>query len=710
MNGGSNNNNSKRSSKSKRSRSYNDTDDINAKKSKTNIGSMIVLNNNNEDDINWNDWVAATATRNYLLDDGLLDVLQTKSSVITRVKKNYQENFIKTIGSNNPKSFISSIMQQGVKFERKVYDMLVENIGHKNIINIGGDCNPRSKQKYLDTIKAIKNGIPIIYQGVVRNYKNQTYGIPDLLVRSDYLGQLVKQTPPGLINRKYYVVIDIKFKTLHLKSDGIHLRNDGPMKAYKSQLCIYNQALGLMQGYTPSIAYILGWKWKYVSKNIEYRGDNCFDRLGSIDYKNSDHEFVQKTQNAISWIRKVRNESDSWDLSKVPLPYEELYPNMCNRYDFPHHKLKKKFAEDIEEISLIWKCGPKQRRIAHENGIYSWKDPRCTPELLGIGGEYTSTIVARILEANRSKTQNVFPKYINNNFADWKNPRHLEFFVDFEMTCSVFTEFDDLPYADGESIIFMIGVGYVCPNEGNWVFRDFTVDRLDRDGEFEICSEFSNYVFEIINKYDCFDVPSFYHWSHAEPSAWNRAMKHHSPSSLRWYDFNWVDLLKVFQMEPIGIKGCLNYSLKIVAKTLYKHGYIKSTWDNNSSCADGADAAVGAYRVDKETRRKGVSFKTDPLAQEIMKYNEIDCKVLEEIITYLRINHIDPLDSDLDMNENIGDGLMDMSDNDLSYSDIEIDIRPYDNYDEDQDLSDTEFDPDEFEEVLDILDYFDDID
>ncbi|GAH17538.1 unnamed protein product, partial [marine sediment metagenome] len=85
---------------------------------------------------------------------------------------------------------------------------------------------------------------------------------------------------------------------------------------------------------------------------------------------------------------------------------------MCNRYDYPYHKIKKKFAEDIEEISLVWRCGPKQRKAAHDKGIYSWKDPRCTPEVLGIAGEYTSKVVSRILEANHSVNQNIFPRYI----------------------------------------------------------------------------------------------------------------------------------------------------------------------------------------------------------------------------------------------------------------------------------------------------------
>jgi hypothetical protein len=635
-------------------------------------GTMFTIQT--EDGVDWSEWVAATATRNYMLDDGLLDVLANKGSTVSKINKSYEDTFIKTIANHNPDNFVTAIMNQGIKFENNVIRLLTKKLGKRAIHNIGGDVNPRSKQKYQNTIDAMKKGYPVIYQGVLRNYKNKTYGIPDLLVRSDYLGKIVKKVPmpvshkhisaPSLLQKRkskrkskskgyHYVVIDIKFKTLHLMCDGIHLRNSGPMKAYKSQLCIYNEALGIIQGYTPPASYILGWKWKYTFKNVEHSGDSCFDRLGRIDYENLDHCYAVKTDLAIDWIREVRERGHEWDLSKIPLPRDSLYPNMCNRYDYPYHKIKKKFAEDIDEITLIWNCGPKHRRIAHDQGIYSWKDPKCTPEKLGINGQITSKIVARILEANHTNNNDmiIFPQHIINNHADWKNKSRLEFFVDFETTCSVFTEFDDMPNNTSEALIFTIGVGYIDPITKLWIFKDFTVDRLDKDEEFIICSEFSNYIVELTEEYGLFEPPPLYHWSHAEPTSWKRMMKRHNHHM--WIDLNWVDLLKVFRAEPIGIKGCLNYGLKNVAKTFYKNGFIKTVWDSGSKCVDGADAAVGAFRIDKKTKKSGTSFKSDPLAQEIIKYNEVDCKVLYEIIDYLRTHHISPDDPDVEDYEGI---------------------------------------------------------
>jgi hypothetical protein len=657
-------------------------------------GVMINFRRNLEDDIDdWNEWVSATDTRNYLLNDGLLDVLKYKGSTLTKVKSSYQDTFIKTIG-NNDESFISSLMQQGIKFEKRVISLIIDKIGTENVINIGGDLNPRSRSNYLKTLKAINDGIPVIYQGIVRNYKNKTYGIPDLLVRSDWLSEIYTQVNykpyeikkdkskskgkgkgkdkiKGKDSDYHYVVIDIKFKTLNLKADGLHLLNDGPIKAYKAQLCVYNQALGEMQGYLASTAFIMGWKWKYTSMGREYRGNNCFDRLGLISYIGSDKEYAIETKKAIDWINKVRQESHTWDLSKLPLPCDELYPNMCNRYDYPYHTIKKKFAEDIKEITMIWKCGVKHRREAHQNGIYSWDDIRCTPQALGIGGDFTTTIVNKILEANNRSESNIVPRYIKNNYDDWKNRKQLEFFVDFEMTCSVFTEFDDLPNSGGESLIFVIGIGHIDTDTGEWIFKDFTVDTLDNRGESIICEQFCNYITSLQRKYGCFEDPFLYHWSPAEPSAWKRVVRKHSQLKS---DLVWSDMLKLFHEEPIGIKGCLNYSLKTVAKAFYKHGYIKTTWDTGSSCSDGAGAALGAYKIDKETRKMGVSFKSSPLTEEIIKYNEVDCRVLQEILYYLRDNHIDPNDPDIEDIEDI-----DIIDDLMDISTIEMDINSDEN-------------------------------
>ena len=39
--------------------------------------------------------------------------------------------------------------------------------------------------------EAMKKGIPIICQAVLYNFEDKTYGLPDILIRSDYINKLV---------------------------------------------------------------------------------------------------------------------------------------------------------------------------------------------------------------------------------------------------------------------------------------------------------------------------------------------------------------------------------------------------------------------------------------------------------------------------------------------------------------------------------------
>ena len=100
------------------------------------------------------------------------------------------------------------------------------------------------------TIDYMKQGVPLIHSAPIRNKRNGTHGVIDILIRSDYLHNIVEENPltedeqsiaaPKLNGKYHYIVVDIKFSTLSLRSDGRHLLNDSKYKAYKAQLYIYN--------------------------------------------------------------------------------------------------------------------------------------------------------------------------------------------------------------------------------------------------------------------------------------------------------------------------------------------------------------------------------------------------------------------------------------------------------------------------------------
>jgi hypothetical protein len=86
----------------------------------------------------------------------------------------------------------------------------------------------------------MERGASVLYQAVLWDAENRTYGIPDLLVRSDELNRLF----PGVITKGeatqsakdlnssswHYRVVDIKFTTLDLLAGG-ELGNDDSARA-----------------------------------------------------------------------------------------------------------------------------------------------------------------------------------------------------------------------------------------------------------------------------------------------------------------------------------------------------------------------------------------------------------------------------------------------------------------------------------------------
>jgi predicted RecB family nuclease len=124
------------------------------------------------------------------------------------------------------------------------------------------------------------------------------------------------------------------------------------------------------------------------------------------------------------------------------------------------------------------------------------------------------------------------------------------------------------------------------------------------------------------------------HWSHAEKTFYNTAWKKHKLNGFDKIDI-WGDMLKVFRDEPITIKGALNFSLKSIAKAFYKHGFIKTIWPN-TVISDGMAAMIQAYDCYKTAKKNNINdIMVLQIMKDIKKYNEVDCKVLWEILSYL---------------------------------------------------------------------------
>nr|QFG74694.1 MAG: hypothetical protein [Megaviridae environmental sample] len=592
--------------------------------------------------IDWSEMVAATKVRNHLLDDPLLDWLEfhkirnIKDTPVKFVTSNFNTRKIMKVKSES--NFTNFIMKQGIEFEKFVINILRKKY---QIIQIaesyqGKDCN-----KFLETVDHMIKGTEIIYQGVIHDYENKLFGCPDLMIRSDRFNEIFNMNLDKDVYSKssrklntpfHYIIVDIKHSTLYLSSNGKNLLNCNSMPAYKGQIYIYNKILESIQGFSNNIGYVLGKKWNYTKNKKTFSGNNFMTKLGEINFVDYDSHYKDKVVESIDWVRTMRSEGQNWKLLPKP-SVKELYPNMKNEKDGGWRKIKHELNTRLNDITSVWMCGIKRRKIGFSKNIKSWKDHNCTSKNLKFKKSKTSITLDKILNINR---QNKDLIRVNNltTFDDWRyfGDDKMEFFLDYETInsnmgyCSITN--NDIKYHDND-IIFLIGVGYSI--NGKWDFKYFLCNDYSISAESSMISNFWKFINEMLDQ-NKKSEPIFVHWTKAEPSSYKKLLERHNN---KFPNKDYYDLYELFKNNNIVVKGALNFSLKTIAKAMYNNNQISSSWDN-SKCSNGLDAMLQAWELYNSF---GTISGREPIMKDIIKYNEIDCKVLWEIMSYLRNNY-----------------------------------------------------------------------
>ena len=144
--------------------------------------------------------------------------------------------------------------------------------------------------------------------------------------------------------------------------------------------------------------------------------------------------------------------------------------------------------------------------------------------------------------------------------------------------------------------------------------------------------EWIQYMKDIAYEYNNNKKPVVYHWSPAEVSCYESSTGKYNIN----YNIKWKDLLHEFKQYPITLKGVFNYGLKNIAKKMYQNKMITTSWDDSDM--DGLGAMVATWNcnnkiIQEELLSKLIDFDE---MKEIVKYNEIDCKVLWDINKYIK--------------------------------------------------------------------------
>ena len=584
-----------------------------------------------------NEWVSASATQNYVLNNPLIDWLDLYGKENGFVKDQIDKRI----------DFQVAFSEQEKKFESAVLQHL-ETLA--KVIKIGSPNTKKDENSVIQATRAaLQEGAEIIFQGLLDDPDSKTYGSPDFLFRSDVLARIFPSTiskreanyaAPGLPKSKWhYLVVNTKFITLEVRSDGT-LSHSQNFKALKVQAFISNQALGKIQGYTPSSAFLLGRGWKRRSSRKELSSFNAMDKLGRIiiDQETDEgKELAALASDATSWIRRLCKDGEMWSVQPTPST-EELRVNAKASQHY-WSKAVKKILEQTEDLTTLFRVSAKNRSLANSRGIERWSDPLVNAENVGISGDVQVPRFNALLDINRDQSvKSVHPEQILANRSMWHEEPKLEFYVDFEIINTLNLNFSTFPNVIGNELIFMIGCGHL--ENGNWQFKSFIADRLTETAEGNMIDRWFRHMNKTYERIKPEENPQIIHWSSAEVN-WldtgaNSARKRHLGYS--WPQLKWFDFLElVIKAEPVAIRGSHNFGLKSVTKALNNLHLINLDWPEGPT--DGLGAMVAAWSCEQEAQKKQCNLADLKLMEEIKTYNEVDCLAMKEIIFYLRKNH-----------------------------------------------------------------------
>lgn len=462
-------------------------------------------------------------------------------------------------------------------FEHK--DRFFEN--HKDhlffVSKTYNDCRFKFFDQRFNCMDSVSPDDCVNYFSVpIFNYRMKLKMMIDMIARKDFLSKLDPST------------------TIGTEGDGVE-------KPYRVVCLIQSKSLSKYQEYKAHFIHRIMIRYgAFIDLSVIYFFNTEDARLYPFHIdSDSSKQFQKRISKDIRWTRHCMDTDVEYQLFPPSHPY--LYPNMKMVCDNPlYQKFKEEYAYRLGEITLLYRCHPQHRWIAHERGVYSFMDPNFDARML-VKSDIDIEIIHKSIELYRSSSQT---HYISRNpcFPNTDN----NFFIDFETL---------------DNVIYMIGIGEWTLEHGyryrSIVARAPTVKEQER------------IMMELKNHLSTFTTKTVYYWS-AEQKFWNRANNmNHTKVEMSFDD--WIDLCRIFSQTPILIKNCFNFKLKPIAKEMKRMKMIDI--ECPELCSSGYDSITIARRYYRHYTSEDFRI--------LEAYNHFDCTVMYEILEFLKKNVVE---------------------------------------------------------------------
>jgi putative phage-type endonuclease len=561
----------------------------------------------------------------------------------------------------------SFVFEQYKEFRQKVLQHIIDTVGADQCITVSDQTpqldkiklqsktNTRSASRtQLDTtISLINQQCPVIINGVLFNPDNNKLGYFDLIIKNSHLCTVFPMTGHKLeqskiaFNKDDYTFVQIKYSTLRLCAKNTYVLNTGSQRNYKNEQIHLHQVFEYYQPNT-NHSFIMGRKSSYTKAKVHYKNYNAFNSFGVVELEKRDKKVVDGLGTANAWLLDVKKNGEKWSVDPPNKP--ELYPNLKNTQDYPWRAYKTELAQKNRDLTNLWYVGPAERTRLWSIGVpEDTKWDELDPTLLKYNNHYKS-IIRNTIEANKTGIP-INLSQLRTELKDIQSP--IEFYLDFEFVNDLNDNFARFPQANSLKYIYMIGMVYVNHETREVRYYNYLLGRLDKSMEINMINTWLREMDTLNNHNDSINI---YHWGMAEKLQIEDYLISQNlladdidvtqmdingeESSERSIErdivrkLNLIDICELFKNFEVGVPGCFGFGVKEIAKTFHSRGWIRTIWPDNLT---GEDAMIAAYDAEKECESgKYSQLKEVPLMVDFVKYNYVDCKVMEEIVSYVR--------------------------------------------------------------------------
>lgn len=483
----------------------------------------------------------------------------------------FYEQHMKSIMPKREEGDPESIAEQGKRFEKETIDIMEKKMG---------GWIPGKEDDYNTCLKKLKSGEEdILYKFPFKEKRMKVRGEMDFLMKGSKIKENYSSLHKDIIDRlddDTYYVWDIKFHTLKLLTNGYSVGSDNFYKKTAGQVAGYTMIATKLQNRPIDIGFVLG-------------KDNV---VGVFDYSKREKKYMDELPVVFNAVR-----------------CSKMYNYLRSIGDEPTLDVNKKYEFDITgtEDKDIYDLGYREYRTntTEKNNL-----PICFAyvrkgELILPGGYMNPNTKLKTPPPSRIP-------HIDMRMHLLRTPGcvfHLLDDIDMEITNKRKFFLDIETVSDKISVI-----GLYDPQEN--LYKDFTIFKGCDDKE--TLTKFQNYINELVEKFGDIEI-----WEYGDFDEKNLIRNGvYIPEGVTV--LNLIKMLEKYMFIPKGLKKW--YGLKGMVESMYNQNLTKITYKG--------------LHIDngREAKIKGDEYYKngdEEIIQDIIKYNEVDCRATWDIYDFI---------------------------------------------------------------------------